>query len=103
MYQASVKKLSEESKVTAVGQQGAICQICHKTKFADGIGHKCHYCGVRSCARCGGKMGLKGNKVGTVRWSDFCRVVFSGMIASGERFTFRILSGSHCLVRITGC
>ncbi|VDM13378.1 unnamed protein product [Wuchereria bancrofti] len=36
-------------------QDDAICQICQKTKFADGIGHKCFYCQLRSCARCGGR------------------------------------------------
>ena len=63
-YQASVQRLNDESKQTPqVPQQGAVCEICHKTKFADGIGHKCHYCGVRSCARCGGKIALRSNKV----------------------------------------
>lgn len=28
-------------------QDDAICQICQKTKFADGIGHKCIYCQLR--------------------------------------------------------
>ncbi|CDW54667.1 regulating synaptic membrane exocytosis 2 [Trichuris trichiura] len=37
----------------------AICQICQKTKFADGIGHKCYYCQLRSCARCGGRLQIK--------------------------------------------
>ncbi|XP_040583869.2 LOW QUALITY PROTEIN: regulating synaptic membrane exocytosis protein 2-like [Lepeophtheirus salmonis] len=39
------------------------CQICLKTKFADGIGHICHYCSLRCCARCGGKVTLRSNKV----------------------------------------
>ena len=39
------------------------CQICLKTKFADGIGHLCNYCNVRCCARCGGKVALRSNKV----------------------------------------
>lgn len=43
-------------------QDDAICQICQKTKFADGIGHKCFYCQLRSCARCGGRTTSK-NKV----------------------------------------
>ncbi len=67
-YQESVQKLTEQrEQQAATGQyvtsQGAICEICHKTKFADGVGHKCHYCGMRSCARCGGKIALKSNKV----------------------------------------
>ena len=39
------------------------CQICLKTKFADGIGHLCNYCNVRCCARCGGKVALRSSKV----------------------------------------
>lgn len=41
----------------------ATCQICLKIKFADGIGHLCNYCGTRCCARCGGKVTLRSNKV----------------------------------------
>ncbi|XP_069162062.1 regulating synaptic membrane exocytosis protein 2-like isoform X1 [Procambarus clarkii] len=41
----------------------ATCQICLKTKFADGVGHMCNYCNVRCCARCGGKVSLRSNKV----------------------------------------
>ena len=28
-----------------------------------GIGHVCHYCSIRCCARCGGKVTLRSNKV----------------------------------------
>ncbi|KAJ8683503.1 hypothetical protein QAD02_019295 [Eretmocerus hayati] len=41
----------------------ATCELCLKTKFADGIGHICNYCNVRCCARCGGKVTLRSNKV----------------------------------------
>ncbi|XP_022645205.1 regulating synaptic membrane exocytosis protein 1-like isoform X2 [Varroa destructor] len=41
----------------------ATCQLCLKTKFADGVGHICNYCNVRCCARCGGKVSLRSNKV----------------------------------------
>lgn len=44
----------------------ATCQICLKTKFADGVGHSCNYCGVRCCARCGGKVTLRSNKVSSL-------------------------------------
>ncbi|VDN86032.1 unnamed protein product [Brugia pahangi] len=46
-------------------QDDAICQICQKTKFADGIGHKCFYCQLRSCARCGGRTASR-NKVSQI-------------------------------------
>lgn len=52
-------------------QDDAICQICQKTKFADGVGHKCFYCQLRSCARCGGRTTSK-NKV--------CKQLFSFLI-----------------------
>ncbi|CAC5396537.1 RIMS2 [Mytilus coruscus] len=60
-YAQSVGKISEEAKKVGGPQQdtGAVCQICHKTKFADGVGHRCHYCQLRSCARCGGRIALK--------------------------------------------
>uniref|UniRef100_A0A914ZDY2 Rab-3-interacting molecule unc-10 n=1 Tax=Parascaris univalens TaxID=6257 RepID=A0A914ZDY2_PARUN len=44
-------------------QDDAICQICQKTKFADGIGHKCFYCQLRSCARCGGRTTSKNKPI----------------------------------------
>lgn len=64
-YKLTVDKVKEEAQ-KVVTEDEAVCQICHKTKFADGIGHKCHYCHLRSCARCGGRMLLKTNKVGNI-------------------------------------
>lgn len=58
-----VERQINERKEIAMRQIGtqndAICQICHKTKFVDGIGHKCYYCQLRSCARCGGRTQIK--------------------------------------------
>ncbi|KRX84536.1 Rab-3-interacting molecule unc-10 [Trichinella sp. T6] len=58
-----IEKQIEERKEVAQKLVGtmddAICQICQKTKFADGIGHKCYYCQLRSCARCGGRLHIK--------------------------------------------
>ena len=80
-YEASVKKLNEESQQQQQQHQqlqqpglvpaaestapvdDAMCQICHKTKFADGVGNQCHYCGLRSCSRCGSKAALRSDKV----------------------------------------
>ncbi|KAK7480085.1 hypothetical protein BaRGS_00028645 [Batillaria attramentaria] len=62
-YQETVLKLSEETRKG--GQQydeGAVCEICHKTKFADGVGHSCFYCHKKSCARCGGRTQVKATK-----------------------------------------
>ncbi|CAD5229122.1 unnamed protein product [Bursaphelenchus okinawaensis] len=62
-----IERLINERKENAqklVGTQSdAICQICQKTKFADGIGHKCFYCQLRSCARCGGKTTSKNKSI----------------------------------------
>lgn len=44
-------------------EMDSTCHICLKTKFADGVGHLCNYCGIRCCARCGGKVSLRSNKV----------------------------------------
>ncbi|KAL7021097.1 hypothetical protein ACKWTF_011753 [Chironomus riparius] len=58
----SIRQRSEQQKKAGV-ELDATCQICLKTRFADGIGHVCHYCSIRCCARCGGKVTLRSNKV----------------------------------------
>ena len=60
----------------------ATCQVCLKTKFADGIGHQCNYCNVRCCARCGGKVTLRSNKVIWV--CILCRKKQELLIKSGK-------------------
>ncbi|CAD6189336.1 unnamed protein product [Caenorhabditis auriculariae] len=60
------KQLNERKETSRklIGtQDDAICQICQKTKFADGIGHKCFYCQLRSCARCGGRAQSKNKAI----------------------------------------
>ena len=53
-----------------------------KTKFADGVGHVCNYCNVRCCARCGGKVTLRSNKVIWV--CILCRKKQELLIKSGK-------------------
>ncbi|KAK6167619.1 hypothetical protein SNE40_021600 [Patella caerulea] len=75
-YQQSVLKLNEETIKNVPEDIGAVCQVCHKTKFADGVGHSCHYCQIKSCARCGGRMPVKNAnmKGDTIVWScNLCR------------------------------
>ncbi|XP_050389025.1 regulating synaptic membrane exocytosis protein 2 isoform X3 [Patella vulgata] len=75
-YQQSVLKLNEETIKNVPEDIGAVCQVCHKTKFADGVGHSCHYCQIKSCARCGGRMPIKNAnmKGDTIVWScNLCR------------------------------
>ena len=50
---------SSSSLLLEASELDSTCQICLKTKFADGVGHTCHYCAVRCCARCGGKVTLR--------------------------------------------
>ena len=65
-YRQTVEKVGEEAKKIVTADTGAVCEICHKTKFADGVGHTCAYCNLKSCARCGGRINVK-NKVSAVR------------------------------------
>lgn len=58
----TIRQRSEQQKKAGV-EMDATCHICLKTKFADGVGHICHYCNIRCCARCGGKVTLRSNKV----------------------------------------
>nr|XP_029719362.1 rab-3-interacting molecule unc-10-like [Aedes albopictus] len=60
----SIRQKSEQQKKAGV-ELDATCHICLKTKFADGIGHICNYCNIRCCAKCGGKVTLRNNKVST--------------------------------------
>ncbi|RVE62241.1 hypothetical protein OJAV_G00155150 [Oryzias javanicus] len=63
-YKDQVKKMGEETKPTQDQKSEApTCGICHKTKFADGCGHLCSYCQTKFCARCGGRVSLRSNKV----------------------------------------
>ncbi|TWW79647.1 Regulating synaptic membrane exocytosis protein 2, partial [Takifugu flavidus] len=63
-YKEQVKKMGEETKPAQDQKSEApTCGICHKTKFADGCGHLCSYCQTKFCARCGGRVSLRSNKV----------------------------------------
>lgn len=67
MYKEQVKKMGEESQQQQEQKGDApTCGICHKTKFADGCGHNCSYCQTKFCARCGGRVSLRSNKVRNV-------------------------------------
>ena len=60
----TIRLRSESQRRRGVEISESICQMCLKTKFVDGMGHVCHYCQVRCCARCGGKCSLRNSKVG---------------------------------------
>ncbi|XP_018323421.1 regulating synaptic membrane exocytosis protein 2 isoform X6 [Agrilus planipennis] len=62
LLEETIRARNEQFK-KAGNELDATCQICLKTKFADGVGHLCNYCNIRCCARCGGKVTLRSNKV----------------------------------------
>uniref|UniRef100_A0A8C5DWF8 Regulating synaptic membrane exocytosis 2 n=1 Tax=Gouania willdenowi TaxID=441366 RepID=A0A8C5DWF8_GOUWI len=84
-YKDQVKKMGEESKQGPDQKSEApTCGICHKTKFADGCGHLCSYCQTKFCARCGGRVSLRSNKVMWV--CNLCRKQQEILTKSGAWF-----------------
>ena len=64
--EANIKKQIANSADTGANPtEGDTCRICNKVKFAGGAGYTCHYCQLKSCSRCGGRLTLKA-KVGDV-------------------------------------
>ncbi|XP_042629032.1 regulating synaptic membrane exocytosis protein 2-like isoform X9 [Cyprinus carpio] len=85
MYKDQVKKMGEEAPSTQEQKSDApTCGICHKTKFADGCGHLCSYCQTKFCARCGGRVSLRSNKVMWV--CNLCRKQQEILTKSGAWF-----------------
>ncbi|XP_070658922.1 regulating synaptic membrane exocytosis protein 2 isoform X27 [Bos indicus] len=85
MYKEQVKKMGEESQQQQEQKGDApTCGICHKTKFADGCGHNCSYCQTKFCARCGGRVSLRSNKVMWV--CNLCRKQQEILAKSGAWF-----------------
>ncbi|XP_038600843.1 regulating synaptic membrane exocytosis protein 2 isoform X44 [Tachyglossus aculeatus] len=85
MYKEQVKKMGEESQQQQEHKGDApTCGICHKTKFADGCGHNCSYCQTKFCARCGGRVSLRSNKVMWV--CNLCRKQQEILTKSGAWF-----------------
>nr|XP_046255753.1 regulating synaptic membrane exocytosis protein 2 isoform X3 [Scatophagus argus] len=84
-YKDQVKKMGEETKQAQDQKSEApTCGICHKTKFADGCGHLCSYCQTKFCARCGGRVSLRSNKVMWV--CNLCRKQQEILTKSGAWF-----------------
>ena len=58
--EANIKKQIAQSADTGTSPtEGDTCRICNKVKFAGGAGYTCHYCQLKSCSRCGGRLTLK--------------------------------------------
>ncbi|XP_074539304.1 regulating synaptic membrane exocytosis protein 2 isoform X3 [Halichoeres trimaculatus] len=84
-YKDQVKKMGDETKPAQDQKSEApTCGICHKTKFADGCGHLCSYCQTKFCARCGGRVSLRSNKVMWV--CNLCRKQQEILTKSGAWF-----------------
>ncbi|XP_072548426.1 regulating synaptic membrane exocytosis protein 2 isoform X28 [Salminus brasiliensis] len=84
-YKDQVKKMADEAQTTPEQKTDApTCGICHKTKFADGCGHLCSYCQTKFCARCGGRVSLRSNKVMWV--CNLCRKQQEILTKSGAWF-----------------
>ncbi|XP_054477398.1 regulating synaptic membrane exocytosis protein 2 isoform X11 [Anoplopoma fimbria] len=84
-YKDQVKMMGEETKPTQeLKSEAPTCGICHKTKFADGCGHLCSYCQTKFCARCGGRVSLRSNKVMWV--CNLCRKQQEILTKSGAWF-----------------
>uniref|UniRef100_A0A8C9TW83 Regulating synaptic membrane exocytosis 2 n=1 Tax=Scleropages formosus TaxID=113540 RepID=A0A8C9TW83_SCLFO len=85
MYKDQVKRMGDEAQLTQEHKGDApTCGICHKTKFADGCGHICSYCQTKFCARCGGRVSLRSNKVMWV--CNLCRKQQEILTKSGAWF-----------------
>uniref|UniRef100_A0A8C1HZW6 Regulating synaptic membrane exocytosis 2 n=1 Tax=Cyprinus carpio carpio TaxID=630221 RepID=A0A8C1HZW6_CYPCA len=85
MYKDQVKQIGEEApKNPEQKGDSPICGICHKTKFADGCGRVCSYCQTKFCARCGGRVSLRSNKVMWV--CNLCRKQQEILTKSGAWF-----------------
>ncbi|XP_026205486.1 regulating synaptic membrane exocytosis protein 2 isoform X18 [Anabas testudineus] len=83
IYKDQVKKLGEEPQVAHITRaESPTCGICRKTKFADGCGRACCYCQSRFCARCGGRVPLRANKVMWV--CNVCRKKQEILTQSGD-------------------
>ncbi|KAM7420232.1 hypothetical protein PAMA_014772 [Pampus argenteus] len=84
-YKDQVKMMGDEAKQAQDQKSEApTCGICHKTKFADGCGHLCSYCQTKFCARCGGRVSLRSNKVMWV--CNLCRKQQEILTKSGAWF-----------------
>lgn len=62
-YKSCIKLNQDQAKPNMPNDEDPVCQLCLKTKFADGCGHLCAFCKTKFCSRCGGKMVAKTNKV----------------------------------------
>ncbi|XP_006830690.1 PREDICTED: regulating synaptic membrane exocytosis protein 2 isoform X1 [Chrysochloris asiatica] len=94
MYKEQVKKMGEESQQQQEQKgEAPTCGICHKTKFADGCGHNCSYCQTKFCARCGGRVSLRSNKVMWV--CNLCRKQQEILTKSGAWFYNSGMNAPH--------
>lgn len=103
VLEQTIRTRNELQRAAGV-ELAATCHICLKTKFADGVGHSCHYCRVRCCARCGGKVTLRSNKVSKTRlgsvfdWTFVCKGARHRVFTNGID-TYRLSGYAFCAVK----
>ncbi|XP_046989107.1 regulating synaptic membrane exocytosis protein 2 [Schistocerca americana] len=96
VLEETIRARSEQQKKAGV-ELDATCHICLKTKFADGVGHMCNYCNIRCCARCGGKVTLRSNKVIWV--CILCRKKQELLSKTGQWINKGMAAGDHAIIR----
>lgn len=52
-YQNKLEVKTKEWRAVEQGKENNVCELCHKTKFSEGIGKECKYCRRRVCSQCG--------------------------------------------------
>ncbi|XP_067932794.1 regulating synaptic membrane exocytosis protein 2-like, partial [Watersipora subatra] len=83
--EANIKKQVQRTGDSGVPMtstaDGDTCRICNKVKFAGTSGYTCHYCQLKSCTRCGGKLTLKAKAI----WAcNLCRKKQELALKSGQ-------------------
>ena len=78
-YQNKLELKTKESRPTdEAPKESKVCELCHKTKFADGVGKPCKFCKRHVCTRCGDDVSFPSKKqvgLSTRRTIKLCKNV----------------------------
>lgn len=102
LLETAIRQRSEQQRKAGV-ELDATCQLCLKTKFADGLGHACHYCNARCCARCGGKVALRSAKVSYRFRFFFPPPSYSFILIFLSQREFRFITKRFGIGELTSC
>ncbi len=61
-FQNKLEVKSKDSHASEEPKEPNLCELCHKTKFSDGVGKACKYCKRRVCSRCGDNVSFPSKK-----------------------------------------